>query len=211
MAITFTATRSIPKSTKVRVRIVTTDAVEAGVAGISDGQLSSAGFSGKPGDTHVVPDGKRTEALIGIGDAADVDTDAVRRSAAAVGRFGRYGKLGVELPETELDGAAVRQALVEGIALDLHVHHLQVRAKPSKLRPSRSPVALVRRTRRRSTGCCNRPGPNARPGLRERTRRRAHAGRVRPSCSGGGQRARSRRQGVGRGSDQEGQARWPPA
>ena len=29
--------------------------------------------------THVVPDGKRTEALIGIGDAADVDTDAVRR------------------------------------------------------------------------------------------------------------------------------------
>ena len=31
MAITFSATRSIPKSTKVRVRIVTTDAVEAGV------------------------------------------------------------------------------------------------------------------------------------------------------------------------------------
>ena len=49
MAITFTATRSIPKSTKVRVRIVTTDAVEAGVAGIPDGQLSSAGFAGKPG------------------------------------------------------------------------------------------------------------------------------------------------------------------
>ena len=40
MAITFTATRSIPKSTKVRVRIVTTDAVEAGVVGIPDGQLS---------------------------------------------------------------------------------------------------------------------------------------------------------------------------
>ena len=135
MAITFTATRSIPKSTKVRVRIVTTDAVEAGVAGIPDGQLSSAGFSGKPGDTHVHPDSKRTEVLIGIGDAADVDTDAVRRSAAAVGRrFGRYGKLGVELPETELDGAAARQALVEGIALSTYTFTTyKSDAKPSKL------------------------------------------------------------------------------
>ena len=135
MAITFTATRSIPKSTKVRVRIVTTDAVEAGVAGIPDGQLSLAGFSGKPGDTHVHPDGKRTEVLIGIGDAADVDTDAVRRAAAAVGRrFGRYGKLGVELPETELDGAAARQALVEGVALSTYTFTTyKSDAKPSKL------------------------------------------------------------------------------
>ena len=108
--------------------------MEAGVVGIPDGQLSSAGFAGKPGDTHVHPDGKRTEVLIGIGDAADVDTDAVRRAAAAVGRrFGRYGKLGVELPETELDGVAARQALVEGVALSTYVHHLQVRSQASKL------------------------------------------------------------------------------
>ncbi|NDH98677.1 MAG: hypothetical protein EBZ17_14705, partial [Actinobacteria bacterium] len=125
----------MPKSTKVRVRIVTTDAVEAGVVGIPDGELSSAGFAGKPGDTHVHPDGKRTEVLIGIGDAADVDTDAVRRAAAAVGRrFGRYGKLGVELPETELDGAAARQALVEGVALSTYTFTTyKSDAKPSKL------------------------------------------------------------------------------
>ena len=48
MAITFTATRSIPKSTKVRVRIVTTDAVEAGVAAFRTVN-SSAGFSGSRG------------------------------------------------------------------------------------------------------------------------------------------------------------------
>ncbi|MEO0494898.1 MAG: hypothetical protein AAF081_15935 [Actinomycetota bacterium] len=100
MAITFTATRSVPKATKVRVRIVTTDAVEAGVDAIPDGQLESAGFTGKAGDKHVHPDGKRTEVLIGIGAAAKVDTNTLRRAAAAAGRgFGRYGKRGVERPQ----------------------------------------------------------------------------------------------------------------
>ena len=164
MAITFTATRSIPKSTKVRVRIVTTDAVEAGVAGIPDGQLVGR-LLGKPG-TRTFTRMASAPRLIGIGDAADVDTDAVRAAAAVGRRFGRYGKLGVELPETELDGAAARQALVEGIALSTYTFTTyKSDAKPRSLRPSRSPVALVRRTRRRSTVVLQSPGAKCSPGI----------------------------------------------
>ena len=135
MAITFSATRSIPKSAKVRVRIVTTDAVEAGIAGVPDGQLESAGFGGKAGEKHVYPDGKRTEVLVGIGAAADVDTESIRKAAAAAGRsFGRYGKLGVELPESDLDGVAARQALVEGLALSTYTFTTyKSDKKPNKL------------------------------------------------------------------------------
>ncbi len=117
MAITFTAVRSVPKAAKARIRIVTTDAVDAGVSGVSAAQLDQAGFSGKAGETFVVHDDKRTEALVGIGAAAEVDAKAVRTAGAAIGKgFARHGRIGVELPSSELDGAAARQALVEGVS-----------------------------------------------------------------------------------------------
>ena len=118
MSITFNAVRSVPKAVKARVRLVTSETVEAGIAGVPDGQLDSAGFAGKAGEKHVYPDGKRTEVLVGVGAADTVDTHAIRAAAATVGRnFGRYGRIGVELPDTDLDAHAARQALVEGIAL----------------------------------------------------------------------------------------------
>lgn len=118
MSITFNAVRSVPKAVKARVRLVTSEAVEAGIAGVPDGQLDSAGFAGKAGEKHVYPDDKRTEVLVGVGAADTVDTHAIRAAAATVGRnFGRYGRIGVELPDTDLDANAARQALVEGIAL----------------------------------------------------------------------------------------------
>ena len=91
MPITFNAVRSVPKATKARIRLVTTEAVEAGVSGVADGQLDSAGFNGKAGETHVYPDGKRTEVLIGMGAADGVELTAVRNAAAGVARkFGRW-------------------------------------------------------------------------------------------------------------------------
>ena len=136
MPITFNAVRSVPKATKARVRLVTTEAVDAGIAGVPDGQLDSAGFAGKEGEKHVYPDGKRTEALVGVGPADAVDTGSIRAAAATIGRaFGRYGKIGVELPDTELDGAAVRQALVEGVALSTYSFTTyKSEPKPSKLK-----------------------------------------------------------------------------
>ena len=116
MAITFTAARSVPKAAKARIRIVTTDDVEGGVSGVSAAQLEQAGFTGKVGERYVVHEAKRTEALLGIGAAADVDAKAIRTAGASAGRgFARHGRIGVELPASDLDGGAARQALVEGI------------------------------------------------------------------------------------------------
>ncbi|MDG1878664.1 MAG: leucyl aminopeptidase [Acidimicrobiales bacterium] len=118
MPIMFNAVRSVPKATKARIRLVTSQSVEAGLSEVADGQLDSAGFSGKAGETHVYLDGKRTEILIGMGGTESVTPAAVRNAGAGVARkFGRYGKIGVELPDTELDGAAARTALVEGLSL----------------------------------------------------------------------------------------------
>ena len=159
MAITFTATRSIPKSTKVRVRIVTTDAVEAGVAAFRTANSLVGRLSGKPGDTHVHPDGKRTEVLIGIGDAADVDTDAVPGAApqSAAGSVATASSVS----SCPRPNSTVRLApsAGRGIALSTTFTTYKSDAKPRSLRPSRSPVALVRRTRRRSTVVLHRPGP----------------------------------------------------
>ena len=116
MAITFTAVRSVPKAAKARIRIVTTDDVEAGISGVTAAQLEQAGFTGKAGERFVVHEAKRSEALVGIGAAADVDTKAIRTAGASVGRgFARHGRIGVELAASDVDGAAARQALVEGI------------------------------------------------------------------------------------------------
>ena len=118
MTITFHAVRSVPKAAKAALRIVTTEQVKAGIDGAPSGQLKAAGFEGKAGQTHTWPDGDRVMALVGVGDADEVDNDAVRRAGAAIGRaFGRHPRIGVELPESELPGAAARQALVEGVRL----------------------------------------------------------------------------------------------
>jgi len=135
MPITFTAVRSVPKATKVRVRLVTSEAVEGGIAGVPDGQLDAAGFNGGSGEKHVHPAGNRTEVLVGVGAAASLDAAAIRAAAAVVGRgFGRYAKLGVELPDSELDGRLARQALVEGLALSTYAFTTyKSDAKPVKL------------------------------------------------------------------------------
>ena len=85
MTITFHAVRSVPKAAKAALRIVTTEQVKAGIDGASSGQLKAAGFEGTAGQTHTWPDGDRVMALVGVGDADEVDNDAVRRAGAADG------------------------------------------------------------------------------------------------------------------------------
>ena len=118
MAISFTAVRSIPKTAKAAIRIVTTEQVKAGPSGVAKDQLKNAGFEGKAGQVHSWPSDGRVEALVGIGAASEVDGDALRRAGATMGRsFGRHARVGVELPETEVAPADARQALVEGVRL----------------------------------------------------------------------------------------------
>lgn len=118
MAISFHAVRSVPKTAKAAITLVTSDAVDAGDTGIDAAQLKAAGFDGKAGQTHTWPDGDRQRALVGVGGADDLTTDGIRRAGASIGRgFGRHTRIGITLPDSELAAAATRQALAEGVRL----------------------------------------------------------------------------------------------
>ena len=135
MTITFTASRSIPKTVKAAVSIVTSDAVGAGIDGVDPKQLEAAGFEGKVGQTHTWPSNGRVSALVGIGAPKDVGGNAVRAAGASIGRsFGRHARIGITLPVSELDASAARQALAEGVTLSTYTYTAyKSNAKPTKL------------------------------------------------------------------------------
>ncbi len=118
MALSFHAVRSVPKAAKASISLVTSDAVDDGSAGPPADQLKTAGFEGKPGQTHTWPAGGRVHAVVGVGPTDALTTDGLRRASASIARgFGRHARIGVALPGSELDGRAARQALAEGIRL----------------------------------------------------------------------------------------------
>ncbi len=118
MTITFHAARAVTKAAKAAIQLTTTEQVENGLTDVPAAQLAAAGYEGKVGETHTWPDGDRVMALVGVGPAADLDVDGVRRAGAAIGRgFARHTRIGIDLPDTDLDASSIRRALVEGIRL----------------------------------------------------------------------------------------------
>lgn len=108
----------MPRRAKAHIRVVTSEAVDAGLAQIDGGDLKRAEFSGSAGQSYTWPDEGRVAALVGVGRRTEADTDALRRVGATIGRkFGNHTWIGVDMPELDLDGAACRRALAEGIAL----------------------------------------------------------------------------------------------
>ncbi len=137
MAITFKAVRAVPKTATASIQLVTVEAISGGLAPVAAAELDTAGFEGKAGETHISPDGTRVVGLVGIGEAADVDSDAVRVAGATAARtFGRYTKLGLTLPsDVDIDESSARQALVEGIALASYQYtDYKSESQPSDLR-----------------------------------------------------------------------------
>ncbi len=119
MAIKFHSVRSAAKAADAVVALVSSEAVSTGTALADPKQLSNAGFEGKPQEVHSWPDGDRVAALVGIGEAADVDMQSIRRAAAAIARsFGRQRRVAIQLPDdTELDTSLMCQAIAEGATL----------------------------------------------------------------------------------------------
>ena len=118
MPISFRAVRILPKRAKAHIWIVTSDAVAAGFDQIDGSDLRNADFSGKTGQLYTWPTEGRVAVLVGVGSKADVDTNRLRRAGAIIGRkLSNQTWIGVDLPDVELEDAACRQALVEGIAL----------------------------------------------------------------------------------------------
>ncbi|HET6953917.1 MAG TPA: leucyl aminopeptidase [Acidimicrobiales bacterium] len=133
MSIAIELTRAIPAPGEDRGAAAPVDAIGVGVfadrlesgetpEGFDAAFLDGQGFTGKPGQSAVVPgpDGRMLVAL-GLGPAADADAGTYRKAAAALARAAsRRTHLALDvldsLPE-HLDRPAVAQALAEGVLL----------------------------------------------------------------------------------------------
>ena len=111
---------------------------------LDHGFLEARGFTGKPGQTCVVPgaDGA-TVVAVGLGDEGKASVATYRRASAALARDAqRHERVATDLldgaPEG-LDHAAVAQALAEGIVLGAY-RYTELKSDPE---PSRIAALLV--------------------------------------------------------------------
>jgi leucyl aminopeptidase len=113
--------------------------------------LEARGFSGKPGETAALPTLGRLEAtvllLVGVGERAKVDTEVLRRAAAAVVRQGRGAAKAVTTLAQALpaDPAGAVQAVTEGALLAAYRFDKYKRAKANGDRqpPELAALAVV--------------------------------------------------------------------
>ncbi len=118
MTVTFTASRSIPKSLPVRAVLVTSESRADGLDGFSVKTLAPAGWSGGSGETYLSATETGCTLLVGLGPSERVDAAAVRTAGAKISKqLGRFRRVGVDLSAVPVDGETARQALAEGITL----------------------------------------------------------------------------------------------
>ncbi len=89
------------------------------VPGVKKAALDRAGFSGAVGSAAVFDDGATARVVVGLGPSADVDTNALRRAAAAfVGAARRHRRGAFEYPDgLDVDPVAGARAVAEGLVL----------------------------------------------------------------------------------------------
>ncbi len=159
MPLSFTASNASPASVAVDLLVVpiargekggravfgpTAEMVDAALGGGLATFLQETGFDGALGTTLAVPTAGKLKAkaaiLVGIGEAADVTVDGLRRAAAAVAkRSTKAASVATTLAQAGdtagLDAGDAAQAVTEGFALGGY-QYLDYKgdAKPSKLR-----------------------------------------------------------------------------
>jgi leucyl aminopeptidase len=127
----------------VGVPVATKGALPAGT-GLDRAALERLGFTGKVGETYVLPTGRGpVTILVGTGDPAQVTASSLRRSAAALARAASgFESLATGLAVVpRVDRKAAAQAVVEGLSL---AHHRWTELKTQKGTPPKlATVALV--------------------------------------------------------------------
>jgi leucyl aminopeptidase len=116
-------------------------AVDAALGGGLDAFMTEAGFEGKVGQTLAVPSATGIAAkavlLVGVGKAADIKLETLRRAGAAIARKASKVRTVATplLDAADLDRPDAAQALAEGVLLGGY-QYLEYKsdAKPSKLR-----------------------------------------------------------------------------
>ncbi|MEY3748769.1 MAG: cytosol aminopeptidase, partial [Actinomycetota bacterium] len=127
----------------IGVPVASEGALPKGVS-LSRATLESLGFTGKLGQTYVVPADKGpVTILVGVGEASKVTITGLRKAAAALSRAALpYASLATELANVgRVDRKLAAQAVVEGIAL---AHHRYTDLKTvDKKSPKLESVTLV--------------------------------------------------------------------
>ena len=123
----FSIAKSVPaKVDAVVVGVASSGAVPSGIGSTRD-QLAAAGFEGKPGQVLVLPGAAKSAptVLVGIGEAASFQGNAVRNVGAAVARAcSRHSVIATAIVGTAKGDAKVNaQNFVEGLALANHRWH----------------------------------------------------------------------------------------
>ncbi len=110
--------RTTPSSVRAEVVLVTVEGVGR-QRSVPKAAVDRAGFTGAAESVAVIDDGERATVLVGLGSAAGLCTDQLRRAGAAAARtVSRYRRVAVQWPEVSgLDDAVAAGAIAEGVLI----------------------------------------------------------------------------------------------
>ena len=118
-AVDVSTARSVPKTATAVGYAVGPKGTVPRQLGVSRSALESNGFTGKLGQTLLIPSSDGVAVAVGVGPAADVDANALRTAAAAFCRAAsQHARLATNLADTDgVEPAAAAQAVTEGVLL----------------------------------------------------------------------------------------------
>ena len=131
--VTIDVASSVPASATAVSEPVRSEGLVPELVGLERVTLNAAGFTGKPGETLIIPrtDGP-TLVLVGVGDPTGIDAARLRDAAASFARGARnHARLAVDLDAVVgVPFDVVAQAIVEGVLLARYRYDA-FRQKPS--------------------------------------------------------------------------------
>jgi leucyl aminopeptidase len=141
-AVSVTVASSLPAEATVLGVPVTSDGEVPAAVGVDRAALEAAGFTGKAGETLVLPsNGGPVVVATGVGDAAALDAAALRNAAGTFARAaGGHTALATTLTSAggpHVPAQLVAQAVVEGLLLARYSYD------PLRRRPAGTPVQRI--------------------------------------------------------------------
>ncbi|MGK7935834.1 MAG: leucyl aminopeptidase [Xenococcaceae cyanobacterium] len=117
------------------------------LAGMIGDLIAEEEFKGKTGSTATTRIGNKNSVrklmLVGLGKAEDFKLNGYRTTAAAIARAAKKDKtLGISLPVTKEEPAAIAQAITEGILLALHQDN-RFKSDPEEKEPKLETIDLL--------------------------------------------------------------------
>ena len=118
-AVDVSTARSVPKTATAVGYAVGPKGTVPRQLGVSRSALESNGFTGKLGQTLLIPSSDGVAVAVGVGPADEVDANALRTAAAAFCRAAsQHARLATNLADTDgVEPAAAAQAVTEGVLL----------------------------------------------------------------------------------------------